>query len=274
MLANTTEAVRQMAIRMRNRSLRMALDADRKGSHLGAALSVIEIFAALYGQVLRYDVNDPENPDRDRLIVSKGHCVLAYYTALCEAGFLQDEELNTFEQNGAWLHGHATRDVKKGVEFSGGSLGMGISFAVGVAIAAKSDRRTSHVYVLIGDGECNEGIVWESCMAASHYQLDNLTIIVDDNKLQYDGESSKVMNMISLADKFKAFGIEPVEIDGHDVDAVLSALRHRVTAKPVVVIASTVKGKGVSFMEHKKEWHHSRLTAEQYEIAMSEQPKL
>lgn len=268
------DAVRSLAQRMRNRSLKMALDCDRNGSHLGAALSVMEIMASLYGAVLKFDTQHPEDPARDRLIISKGHCVLAYYTALKEVGFLTEDDLELFEKNGARLHGHATRDVQIGIEFSGGSLGMGLSYAVGVAIAGKSNQLPYHVYVIIGDGECNEGIVWESFMAASHYQLDNLTVIIDDNKLQYDGESKMVLNMGSMRAKLEAFGLYTHEIDGHNVEEVIAALQDTKHGKPSAIIANTVKGKGVSFMEHKKEWHHSRLSKEQYDIAMSEQPDI
>ena len=268
------DAVRSLAQRMRNRSLKMALDCNRNGSHLGAALSVMEIMASLYGAVLKFDKQRPEDPARDRLIISKGHCVLAYYTALKEVGFLTEDDLELFEKNGARLHGHATRDVQIGIEFSGGSLGMGLSYAVGVAIAGKSNQLPYHVYVIIGDGECNEGIVWESFMAASHYQLDNLTVIIDDNKLQYDGESKKVLNMGSMRAKLEAFGLYTHEIDGHKVEEVIAALQDTTPGKPSAIIANTVKGKGVSFMEHKKEWHHSRLSKEQYDIAMSEQPDI
>ncbi|MEO8173147.1 MAG: transketolase [Sediminibacterium sp.] len=266
------EKVTLMAHRMRRRSLKMALDCDRNGSHLGAALSTIEIFASLYGQVLKFNVNDPLDQNRDRLVVSKGHCVLAYYTALNEVGFLSDADLESFEKNGSRLHGHATRDLATGIEFSGGSLGMGLSYAVGVAVAGKANHLSYHVYALIGDGECNEGIVWESFMAASHYGLDNLTVIVDDNKLQYDGESTKVMNMGSLRKKFEAFGFYTHDIDGHNVEQVIHALTDHEAGKPTIIIANTIKGKGVSFMEGKKEWHHSRLSPEQYEIAIAEQP--
>ena len=274
MNTNEIQAVKSLAQRMRNRSLKMALDADKKGSHLGAALSVMEIFASLYGRILKFDVKNPTDKERDRLIISKGHCVLAYYTALNEVGFLTEADLESFEQNDSRLHGHATRELASGIEFSGGSLGMGMSYGVGVAIAGKSDKLPYTVYVIIGDGECNEGIIWESCMAASHYKLDNFVLIIDDNKLQYDGEAAKVMNMGSLRAKFEAFGFYTHDIDGHDVEQVINALTDRAVGKPTCIIANTVKGKGVSFMEHKKEWHHSRLSQEQYDIAMSEQPPI
>ncbi len=274
MSSDQITSAKSLAQRMRNRSLKMALDADKNGSHLGAALSAMEIFAVLYSSVLKFNVNNPADVQRDRLIVSKGHCVLAYYTALNEAGFLSNEDLELFEKNGSKLHGHATRDISAGIEFSGGSLGMGLSYGVGVAIAGKANKLPYHVYVIIGDGECNEGIVWESFMAASHYKLDNLTVIIDDNKLQYDGESAKVMNMGSLSSKLAAFGFYTHDIDGHDVEQLINAFADTLPDKPTAIIANTVKGKGVSFMEHKKEWHHSRLSKEQYDIAMSEQPEI
>ena len=257
---------------MRKRALKMALDCGNNGSHLGGGLSAIEIFAALYGGVLRYDVKNPVWEDRDRLIVSKGHCVLAYYPALCEAGYLSDEELNSFEVNGSGLHGHATRDLLKGIEFSGGSLGLGLPFAVGVALAAKMDNRRCHTYAIVGDGECDEGSIWEAIMSAAHFKLSNLTVIIDKNRLQYDGETCAVMNLLNLKDKLNSFGFFAQEIDGHNISQLLNALSNKQDHVPNAVIANTIKGKGVSFMENDKEWHHSRLTQSQYEVAVAEQP--
>lgn len=256
---------------MRLRSLKMAYNAGNNGAHLGGGLSAIEIFATLYGSVLRYDVKNPLTDLRDRLIVSKGHCVLAYYTALAQVGFLTEDDLNQFEKNGSFLHGHASRNLDKGIEFSGGSLSLGMSFAVGVAIAIKKRNLNSHVYVIVGDGECNEGLIWEAAMSASHYELSNLTIIVDNNNLQYDGETTKIMNMLSLSEKFNAFGFNTIEVDGHDLEKLLQAMNNKFIGKPNAIIAHTIKGKGVSFMENVKEWHHSILSLSQYEQAISEQ---
>ncbi|HAM99569.1 MAG TPA: transketolase [Marinilabiliales bacterium] len=261
-----------LANKLRVNSLEMAYGTGNNGSHLGGGLSTIEIFATLYGSLVKYNTQDAFNPDRDRVIVSKGHCVLAYYSALNYVGFISGEELKTFEVNGSFLHGHATRDLSRGIEFSGGSLGMGLPYAVGVAIAGKKRNRNYHVYVIVGDGECNEGSVWESFMSASHNQLDNFTVIIDDNKLQYDGESEKVLNLGSLQNKLEAFGFSTHNIDGHNVAQLYDALTKKAQGKPNAIIANTVKGKGVSFMEHKKEWHHSRLTQEQFDLAISEQP--
>jgi transketolase len=238
--------------KIRNRILEMAFNAGRNGAHLGGALSLVEVFATLYGNIMRMDPGNPGNPDRDRLIVSKGHCVLTYYAALHEAGFVSREELDRFETNGSLLHGHATRNLSLGVEFSGGSLGRGMSFAVGVALAGKMNAKNYRVYAILGDGECNEGIVWESIMSASQFKLDNLTVIIDNNKLQYDGETTQIMGLGNLKGKLEAFGFYTIELDGHNVDELYSAFQCTNHGKPVAIIAHTIKGKGVSFMEHKK----------------------
>jgi len=263
--------ISNLAAKLRNRSLKMALDAGKNGAHLGGGLSLIEVFATLYGGIISVDSHNPKDEDRDRIVVSKGHCVLSYYSVLNEFGFLSDKDISNFETNGAVLHGHATRDITRGIEFSGGSLGLGLSFAIGVAIAGKLNNRTYHVYVIIGDGECNEGIVWEALMSASHFHLDNLTVIIDNNKLQYDGDPVKIMNMGSLKTKLEAFGFNTLEVDGHDVSQLFDAFKNKALDKPHAIIANTVKGKGVSFMENKKEWHHSVLSQDQYDQAMSEQ---
>lgn len=261
----------ELAKKLRNNSLKMAYNVGSLGSHLGGGLSTVEIFAALFGGVLRFDSKNPENVNRDRVIVSKGHCVLAYYSVLNEMGFLTDTDIDSFEMNGSMFHGHATRSLEKGIEFSGGSLGLGLSYGVGVALAGKLDRLPYHVYVIIGDGEMNEGIIWESFMSISHFKLDNVTVIIDNNKLQYDGESKSIMNLGSLKDKLEAFGLFTIEVDGHNVKQLDNAFRTETNGLPKAIIANTVKGKGVSFMEHKVEWHHSTLSKEQYDIAISEQ---
>jgi transketolase len=265
---------RNLAIQLRNVSLKMALGVGKTGSHLGAGLSSVEIFAVLYGKVLNTSPGKSSDPTRDRLVLSRGHSVLSYYAALCEMGFLSREELSQFEVNGAFLHGHATRELSKGIEFSGGSLGMGITYAVGVALAAKLKSQPQNVYVIIGDGECDEGIVWEACMCAAHYKLDNLTVIVDHNKLQYDGKPSEIMNLGDLKAKLTAFGLHAVEVDGHSVEELSCAFDLAVSGQPKAIIAHTVKGKGVSFMEGRKEWHHSPLSQEQFNQAMAEQPAI
>jgi transketolase len=260
-----------LAAKLRNNSLKMALDAGKSGAHLGGGLSLVEVFATLYGAVISDRNKNPANLNHDRVIISKGHCVLSYYSVLNEYGLLSDEDIASFETNGSILHGHATRDLSRGIEFSGGSLGLGLSYAIGVALAGKINNRPYKVYAIVGDGECNEGIVWEAFMSATHFQLDNLTVIVDHNKLQYDGDVMTIMNMGSLKVKLDAFGFNTNEVDGHDVEQLFDAFQNHIPNKPNAIVANTVKGKGVSFMENKKEWHHSVLTQEQYDLAMSEQ---
>lgn len=261
--------MKALAKTLRLSALQMALNSGKNGSHLGAGLSSVEIFAALYGGVLKYDLQNKADENRDRLVVSKGHCVLSYYSALRQAGFLTDEDIQSFETNGSHFHGHAMRNLDKGIEFSGGSLSMGMSFAVGQALACKKKGLTSRVFSIVGDGECDEGLIWEAAMSAANYGLNNFVLIVDRNKLQYDGPTTEVMNQIDLGDKFRAFGFDVRVVDGHDVEALATAL-NAPSEKPVCVIADTIKGKGVSFMEGVKTWHHSVLTQEQYDQAVKE----
>ncbi len=261
--------LRDLAKTIRLSALKMALDCGRNGSHLGAAMSSVEIYSALYGTVLRYDVQNPEDENRDRLVVSKGHSVLAYYSALRYAGFLTDSDISSFETSGSHFHGHAMRNLRSGIEFSGGSLSMGMSFAVGEALACKRKGLSARLFALVGDGECDEGLIWEAAMAAANFNLDNFTVIVDKNVLQYDGPTSDVMDLKDLAAKFRAFGFEVQEVDGHNPDAIAESLERKHNT-PMCIIAHTVKGKGVSFMSNNKEWHHHTLSREQYEQAVKE----
>lgn len=257
------------AKQLRLKALEMAYKSGKNGSHIGGGLSAIEIFAALFGGVMKFDINNPDDEERDRLVVSKGHCVLAYYSALNAVGFMSQEDLDGFEVDGQHLHGHAFRDVEKGIEFSGGSLSMGMSFAVGQALACKKKNLNNRIFTIVGDGECDEGLIWESAMAASNYKLNNFVVIIDCNKLQYDGLTTVVMNNSSLADKFKAFGFDTVEVDGHNVDELTKALSSQ-GDKPLCVVAHTVKGKGVSFAEGRREWHHHTLSEDEYNQARKE----
>lgn len=266
-------AIQGMSRRMREHALRMAFSAGANGSHLGGGLSAIEIMATLYGGILRLDPLNPKWDERDRFILSKGHAVLAYYPALAEAGFFPIEDLKKFEVNGEFLPGHPVMNMEKGIEISSGSLGMGLSFGVGVALNGKMRNKSYHTYVLLGDGECNEGTVWEAAMAASHFHLSNLIVIIDRNNLQYDGTCAEIMNTDDLKAKWESFGWDVTEVDGHDISALYHTFISCIQSleiKPHVVIAHTIKGKGVSFMENKKEWHHSILSQKQYEIAIAE----
>lgn len=260
---------KQFAKQLRLKALEMAYKSGKNGSHVGGGLSAIEIFAALFGGVMKFDVNNPDDEERDRLVVSKGHCVLAYYSALNAVGFMSQEDLDGFEVDGQHLHGHAFRNLNNGIEFSGGSLSMGMSFAVGQALACKKKNLSNRIFAIVGDGECDEGLIWESAMAASNYKLNNFVVIIDCNKLQYDGLTTEVMDNSSLATKFKAFGFDAIEVDGHNVDELAQALSFQ-GDKPLCVVAHTIKGKGVSFAEGQREWHHHTLSEDEYNQARKE----
>ena len=258
-----------MAKRMRLDALDMALAAGSGGSHVGGSLSCIEILAVLYGEVLRFDVKNPLDPSRDRFIPSKNHCVLAHIPALAEAGFIPREEILEFQKNGGRLTGYPRRP-ELGLEYSGGSLGMALSVGIGMALAAREQGRPSQIYILMGDGELNEGSVWEAFMSAAHYGLDNLTAIIDRNRLSYDGDTEAVMGLDNLEDKLTGFGWHVSRCNGHSTRELLEAFRDTQTGRPHVIIAETVKGKGVSFIENRPEWHHHRLSQEEYDRARRE----
>jgi transketolase len=264
------EDIKALASRMRKHILDVSF-ACNGSAHLGGGLSIVEIMAVLYGAVLRLNPAEPEWEDRDRFILSKGHGVLGYYPALLEAGFFGKDVFDSFKTNDSDLIAHPVMNLKLGIESSNGSLGHGLSLGVGLAWAAKRKKRNHRIFVLLGDGECNEGSVWEAAMSASHYKLGNLVAIVDYNKLQSDGASERILNSDGLPDKWRAFRWNTVEIDGHNVEQLLDALSVSGDgAMPTAVIAHTVKGKGVSFMEGNNEWHHNRLTKAFYEQALAE----
>lgn len=247
--------------------------AAASSGHPGGSLSAADIVAALYFRVMRgLDPADPKNPDRDRFVLSKGHCCPVLYAALAERGFIPREELTTFRKLHSRLQGHPDMNKVPGVEASAGSLGQGISMAVGMALAGKLDGRGYRVYALLGDGECQEGQVWEAAMAAAHYKLDNLVAIVDRNGLQIDGPTEEVMSLEPLAEKWRAFGWHTLEIDGHAFPAILAAFDEAAATagRPTAIIARTVKGKGVSFMENAVEWHGVAPNAEQRDRALAE----
>jgi len=264
------ERIQVMAKRMRKNLLDTALAAGASSSHFGGGLSIIEITAILYGAVMKFDHLNPEWEDRDRFILSKGHGVLGYYTALKEAGFFSKDDLLTFEKNNTFLLGHPVKNREKGIEFSNGSLGMGLSLGIGVAIAGKKRNKGYKTYVLMGDGECNEGSVWEAAMAASQFKLDNIIGILDRNNLQQTGTNKDIMNVGDLAKKWKDFGWETIEVDGHNVSELYDVFTKNNTNKPRAIIAHTVKGKGFSFSENNNDWHHAILGKSQYEQALLE----
>ena len=243
-----------------------------KSGHPGGSLSAVEILTALYFDQMNIDPTNPKMEDRDRFVLSKGHAAPALYATLSERGYFDKEELNHLRQIGSMLQGHP--DMKKipGVEMSTGSLGQGFSVACGMAMAAKLDNAPWNVYALLGDGEVQEGIIWEAAMSAAHSKLDNMIAFLDYNGLQIDGDVESVMNINPIEDKFKTFGWNVITIDGHDFDQIFAALdmAKDTVDKPTMIIAKTIKGKGVSFMENQASWHGSAPSEEQLQQALSE----
>lgn len=246
---------------------------NRAGSgHTGGSLSAVEIMTALYMVKMRHRPDDPEWPDRDRFVLSKGHANPVYYATLAEMGYIGVEELSSLRQMGSCLQGHPDCKLTPGIEASTGSLGQGLSVAVGMALGLRLSRRPSRVYALIGDGESQEGQIWEAAMSAAHYKLDNLCAILDNNHLQIDGRVEDVMNPEPLAEKWQAFGWAVKGTDGHDLDEVIEALDWAETNKgrPTMIIAQTVKGKGVSLFEGKVEYHGISPSDEELVVALRE----
>lgn len=237
------------------------------GGHMGAAFSMTDIISVLYfDNVLKYDADNPNWEDRDKFILSKGHACYALYAVLAKAGYFQEEELWHVGKPGSRFGGHPKIHEVPGVEASTGALGHGLSFAIGIAYANKVDRRDSHVYVVLGDGECQEGSIWEGALSAPTLELDNMTVIVDHNKLQAMDELENIVHMKPFADKWRAFGWNVVEIDGHDYAEIREALLTRCAGKPTVIIANTIKGKGVSFMENVPIWHYRMPNEEELQV--------
>ena len=246
-----------------------------KSGHPGGSLSSADIFTYLYFEEMNIDPKNPKMEDRDRFVLSKGHVAPAYYSTLAERGFFPKEDLVTLRHTGSYLQGHPDMKHIPGVDMSSGSLGQGISAAVGMAIAGKLDNKSYRVYTLLGDGEIQEGQVWEASMLAAHRKLDNLVVIVDNNNLQIDGEITEVNSPYPIDKKFEAFNFHVINIDGNDFDQIDAAFKEAKTVKgqPTAIIAKTVKGKGVSFMENQVGWHGKAPNDEEYKIAMEELEK-
>ena len=268
---STIKNIEGMSKRMKYHLLDTALAAGASSSHFGGGLSIIDITATLYGSIMKFNSKNPEWSERDRFILSKGHGVLGYYTALVEAGFIPKEDLMSFEKTGSYLLGHPVKNRAKGIEFSNGSLGMGLALGIGVALAGKRSKNAFNVYVVIGDGECNEGSVWEAALAAPQFKLDNLFAIVDRNNFQQTGSNSDIMSVGDLESKWKSFGWHVKSVDGHNIEELYDAFSaEKELNKPVAIIAHTIKGKGFSFSENNNDWHHAPLSTSQYEIAINE----
>jgi len=247
--------VRELAYNIRKDVLDMTLHAGANGGHIGGAFSAADILAVLYGKVMK---------GGDRFILSKGHVALAHYAVLAECGYFSKEKLLTFEDSGSTLTTHEIKDSENGIDISGGSLGYGISIASGIALIRKQNGDDSHIYVLVGDGECNEGSIWEGAMTASKLGLDNITVIVDVNGQQLDGYTNDIMPIKDIGNVFKDFGWFVKHVDGHDYDEIEGALKDISEGHPTAIIAHTIKGKGIASIEGKSGIHHMRITEDEY----------
>lgn len=262
-------SLKEKAVTLRREILEM-LEVSGSG-HPGGSLSAVEIFLTLYGYQLNHNPNDPKWEDRDRVIVSKGHVSPVVYVTLANFGYFPKEELKTFRKFGARLQGHVHVKVP-GIEFNTGSLGHGLSFANGIALGARMRRKTFKTYCIMGDGELQEGSVWEAAMTAAHHKIDNVCAIVDYNKVQENGFTKEIKSLEPLVDKWKAFGWHVIDIDGHNIEALKEAFDqfNQTKGKPTVIIANTIKGKGVSFMELNSAWHGKAPNKEQLTAALKE----
>lgn len=266
-MAETDAGSRQLAVAIRRDVLTMVHRA--RASHVGSCFSIADMLAVLYEDVMRVDPTRPDQPDRDRLIVSKGHAAAAVYAVLANKGFFPRAWLDGYATNGSLLTGHVSHGVP-GVELSTGSLGHGLSVGVGLALGARMRRETWRSFVILSDGECDEGSIWEAAMFAGHHRLDNLVTLLDYNKIQSFGRVDEVLRLEPFADKWTSFGWRAVELDGHDHAALAAALERGHDDRPTVLICHTVKGRGVSFMEDRLEWHYKSPNDEQLALALAE----
>jgi len=262
-----TDELKMIAKKIRSHILKMTLYS--KSSHIGSALSIVEILVMLYFKILNLDPQNPLKNDRDKLILSKAHGSAALYAVLAEKGFFPLDYLDKYYIDDGILPGHLDKQSAPGIEYSTGSLGHGLSAGIGMAMANRQTSNAGKIFAIIGDGECNEGSIWEGVMFASHLKLDNITAIIDYNKIQSFGRTNEVINQEPIKDRWNSFGWEVYEIDGHNFEELLEAIIAP-QQKPKVIIANTVKGKGISFMEDKLEWHYKSPNQEQYEQAIRE----
>lgn len=259
----------QKALFSRKRIIELGYGTGRNGAHFGSSLSLVDLIVNIYGIFFNNGVERCNHSNRNKFILSKGHGALGYFSVLEAFGFMDSTETSGFEKNGTNIFAHAHKNLKHGIEYSGGSLGLGVSFGVGMSIANRIKHIHSNVIVLVGDGECDEGIVWEALMSASNYDLKDFILIVDRNGLQSDGEKIGIMDQKDLCKKLASFGFSVHEIDGHNHNQIQNALLNQ-DDMPKAVVANTIKGKGISFMENNGDWHHGSLTEEQYHLAIKE----
>ena len=241
-----------------------------KSGHPGGSLSELEILIALYYEVMNIDSKNPNKEDRDLFVLSKGHACPGLYAVLADKGYFPKDDLWTLRKAESKLQGHPDSHKTKGIDVNTGSLGQGASVSIGLALAAKRKNLGQKVYCLLGDGECQEGLVWEAAMSATHYKLDNLTFILDNNGLQIDGSNDEVMSIGDVKSKFKSFGFETYEVNGHNIDEIVKSLKEDVKGKPKFIQAHTIKGKGVSYMENNVGWHGKAPNEEEYNLSMKE----
>ncbi len=259
---------RELAKKIRKHAINMTSVGG--SSHIGSILSIADILSVLYGSVMDYKANEPKWQNRDRFILSKGHAGAGVYAALAESGFMSVDKLKTHYQDGSDLSGHVSHKGVPGVEFSTGSLGHGLPVAVGMALAAKINKENHSVYVLMSDGECDEGSNWEAALFAPHHKLDNLVVIIDRNRLQSIHSTEDTLGLEPFVDKWQAFGWHVADIDGHDHEKLINACNSKVSGKPLCIVANTTKGKGVSFMENKVLWHYRSPQGEELKAALNE----
>jgi len=244
--------------------------AGASSAHIGGALSSLDVVSTLFSEFIKINKENFNQKNRDYFILSKGHACLVYYAILAELGFFSKEDLKTFEKTGSFLLGHPVLNKKYGIDFSTGSLGMGLSIGIGLAISLKKKKSDKKVYVVIGDGECNEGSIWEGILSAPHFNLDNLSIIIDKNNLQQTGKNEEIMHLGDLKKKLSSFGWETYAVDGHSIEELYSVFSIKTKSKPKAVVANTIKGKGLSFAENNNKFHHTILTKALYEKALEE----
>lgn len=259
----------QSAKNIRKKILTAANAAGSNGAHVAPSLSLVEILSVLYLHVAKFDIDNAVWEGRDRIILSKGHGGLGYYAAMSEKGIISEEQFHSFEKNGGDLPGQPSKNSKLSIECSSGSLGMGLSYAVGLALSNECKKHDCNIYVILGDGELNEGSIWESAMFIGYHHLSNITAVIDKNSMQSDGDTEKVLTF-DISAMWKACGWLVVECDGHNVSELVKAFALPCDNRPKAIIANTVKGKGVSFMENAKEWHHNKLSDKQLAMALAE----
>ena len=266
------EKLRIFSQNIRKKILQMAYDAGSSSAHFGGALSIVEILSTLFCYRMNLKKNaDTNKEQRDRFILSKGHACLAYYASLNLMGFISDDELKTFEKDNSSLAGHPVKNKELGIDFSNGSLGMGLSIGIGLAISSKKKLKPFDVFVVLGDGECNEGSVWEAAMSAPKFGLDNLNVILDKNNFQQTGSNEEIMNLNNLSEKWKSFGWDVSELDGHNLKELKDYFDiNSKNKKPKILIANTIKGKGFTFSENNNNWHHSVVTKSIYDQGVEE----